>query len=411
MASQPANDGSNQYQSQINSIQQIFARFDHEGTGKVLIDKVPELIANLGRDLRSGKEVAAQLAGGGHPDDLVSFEEVVQMLKRVEERKPTDQEVETTTPLTLLKRLHSYRKQCETVGEYVEAQKARRKYEELRLQEEERQRKLVEQAQQHEMNEVEQAQKGQFLGFSAAWDKYMADYESTAYMSLERLKEQHSGEFASFQDKMRNQPKPVKHSRELLELRRKQEALAKLGQYEEAYKVKESADHLEEWELARSTSLVGDSARRQEQRLRQQQQKALAALLKRIQRDRGEQIRHRQTDSQRLIQRNKNLKADLAKKQHLEFCRAEAAIKSIMSQPEHAQKLLDENDPAFVARSAAMGELPALGKIKYKAPCLPEDYAPPGGISNGLVRTRDRDGRLLPGAADSPATPRKDQSS
>merc|ERR1719199_1374380 len=214
-------------------------------------------------------------------------------------------------------------------------------------------------------------------------------------MSLERLKEQHSGEFASFQDKMRNQPKPVKHSRELLELRRKQEALAKLGQYEEAYKVKESADHLEEWEMARSASLVGDSARRQEQRIRQQQQKALAALLKRIQRDRGEQIRHRQTDSQRLIQRNKNLKADLGKKQHLEFCRAEAAIKSIMSQPEHAQKLLDENDPAFVARSAAMGELPALGKIRWTAPALPETYMPPGGISNGLVRSRDREGKLF----------------
>ena len=59
--------------------------------------------------------------------------------------------------------------------------------------------------------------------------------------------------------------------------------------------------------------------------------------------------RHRQLDSQRLIQRNKNLKAcdatvrkatesglsayhqaDLYKKQHLEFQRAEAAIRSIM---------------------------------------------------------------------------------
>ena len=48
----------------------------------------------------------------------------------------------------------------------------------------------------------------------------------------------------------------------------------------------------------------------------------------------GEQIRHRQMDSQRLIQRNKNLKADLEKKQHLEFKRAEAAIKSILSNPE-----------------------------------------------------------------------------
>jgi len=386
------------YQSQINSIQTIFARFDHECTGKVKVERVPDLISNLGRDIRIGNEVARHLAGGV---DLVSFEEVVQTLKKVEEMKPTEQEIETTTPLTLLKRLHAYRKQCEATGEYVEAQKARRKYEELRLKEEERQKQLVEQAQNHEMTEVEQAQKGQFLGFSAAWDKYMADYESTAYMSLERLKEQHSNELGLFQERLRNQPKPCKHSRELLELRRKQEALAKLGQYEEAYKVKDSADHLEEWEMARSASLVGDSARRQEARLISQQQKALAALLKRIQRDRGEQIRHRQTDSQRLIQRNKNLKADLAKKQHLEFCRAEAAIKSIMSQPDHAQKLLDENDPAYVARSAAMGELPALGKIKYKAPGLPDGYAPPGGITNGLVRSRDRDGKLLLGGSGS----------
>merc|ERR1711920_906400 len=307
-----------------------------------------------------------------------------------------DQESEATTPLTLLKRLHAYRKKCEAQGEYVEAQKARKKYEELRAKEEERQRRLVDQAQQHEMNEVEQAQKQQFLGLSAAWDKYMADYESTAYMSLERLKEQHGGEFAAFQEKLRNQPNRCKCSRELLELRRKQEALAKLGKYEGAWKVKEAGDHLEEWEMAGSASLVSDSARRQEQRLRQQQAKALAALLKRIQRDRGEQIRHRQMDSRRLIQRNKNLKVDLAKKQHLEFQRAEAAIKSIMSQPDHAQKLLDENDPAYVARSAAMGELPALGKIKWKGPCLPENYQPPGGISKGLVKQRDGSGRLLP---------------
>merc|ERR1719463_500523 len=299
-----------------------------------------------------------------------------------------------TTPLTLLKRLHAYRRHCEQTGEYVEAQKARKKYEELRTKEEERQRKLVEQAQMHEMNEVEQAQKQQFLGFSAAWDKYMADYESTAYMSLERLKEQHAQEFAAFQERLQRAPRQCKFSRELLELRRKQAALAKLGKYEDAFKVKDSADNLEKWEIARNASIASDSFRRQEQRLRQQQQKALAALLKRIQRDRGEQIRHRQVDSQRLIQRNKNLKADLSKKQHLEHARAGAAIKSIMSQPDHAQKLLDEHDPAYVARSAAMGELPALGKIRWKGPSLPEGYIPPGSVHGGIVAPRDQNGRL-----------------
>jgi len=373
------------YHGQISSIQQIFAEYDHEGTGQAKVERVPDLVVSLGRDIGLGRRVAEQLSGDGGVD-LVSFEAVVQQLRRVEEEAmdgTTEQEEESTTPLTLLKRLHAYRKKCEANGEYVEAQRARRKYEELRAKEEERQRRLVDQAQQHEMNEVEQAQKQQFLGFSAAWDKYMADYESTAYMSLERLKEQHGKEFAAFQEKLRSQIPKSKASRELLELRRKQEALAKMGKYEEAFKIKEDADQLEEWELARQASQVGESARRQEQRLRQQQSKALAALLKRIQRDRGEQIRHRQMDSQRLIQRNKNLKVDLAKKQHLEFQRAEAAIKSIMAQPEHAQKLLDENDPAFVARSAAMGELPALGKIKWRGPCLPENYKPPGGISKG----------------------------
>jgi len=377
-----------EYQGQISSIQQIFAQYDHGGTGKVRVERVPDLIANLGRDLRLGREVARQLSSSGTVE-MVSFEEVVQKLKKVEESQQEEQEEgETTTPLTLLKRLHAYRKQCESNSEYVEAQKARKKYDELRAKEEERQRRLVDQAQRHEMNEVEGAQRGQFIGFSGAWDKYMADYESTAYMSLERLKEQHGDELSMFQEKIRSQPPRVKCSRELLELRRKQEALAKLGKYEEAWKVKEEGDQLEQWEQARSASLVSDSAKRQESRLRAQQQKALQALLKRIQRDRGEQIRHRQVDSQRLIQRNKNLKADLGKKQHLEFQRAEAAIRSIMSQPEHAQKLLDEHDPASVARSAAMGELPALGKIKWKGPCLPENYTPPGGISQGMVKTK-----------------------
>jgi hypothetical protein len=384
------------YQGQIQSIQQIFAQFDHEGTGKVRIENVPRLITSLGRDARLGNDVLNRLtsSGIGSVDHLVTFEEVVHTLKQVEESAPMGIETESATPLTLLKRLHTYRKRCESQGEYVEAQKARRKYEELRQKEEERQRMLVQQAQEHEMNEVEQAQKQQFLGFSAAWDKYMADYESTAYMSLERLKEQHAGEFTRFQEKLRSATKTCKYSRELLELRRKQEALAKLSKYEDAWRVKEAGDNLEEWELARSASLVSDSVRRQETRTRAQQQKALAALLKRIQRDRGEQIRHRQIDSQRLIQRNKNLKVDLRKKQHLEFTRADAAIKSIMSQPDHAQKLLDENDPAFVARSAAMGELPALGKVRWRGPGLPEAYVPPGGISKGLVRARDNEGRL-----------------
>jgi len=45
---------------------------------------------------------------------------------------------------------------------------------------------------------IENAQKAQFLDFTTAWDNYMTDYESTAYMSLEKLKEKHLNEIKEF---------------------------------------------------------------------------------------------------------------------------------------------------------------------------------------------------------------------
>jgi len=392
-----------EYHKQITTIQEVFSKFDYEGAGKVPLDQIPALLQALGRDEARALEVATILRDRSEEKE-VTFEQVVRTLKTLEcpegdaERPPQNGEgggeEETTTPLSLMQRLEEYRKHCETNNDYAEARCARAKYEDIRAKEEERQKRLVQQAQLHELTEVEIAQKQQFLEFSSAWDRYMADYESTAYMSLERLKEQHVHEFLKFQETLHSylvSSKTVKFSRELLEMRRKQHVLAKLGAYEEAYQVKHNADNLEKWEVARNETQNSDSVRRQEQRVRMQQQKALAALLRRIQRDRGEQIRHRQMDSRRLIQRNKNLKADLIKKQHLELHRAETAIKSILSQPEVAQKLLEEN-PVILAKSAALGELPTLkAKWNKQLGSLPNNYVPPGGISNGRLAKKSQE--------------------
>jgi len=70
-----------------------------------------------------------------------------------------------------------------------------------------------------------------------------------------------------------------------------------------------------------------DIIERKETRLKHAQQLALAALLKRIQRDRNEQLRHRQIDSQRLIQRNKNLRNDLLQKQRAEAAKTIESIR------------------------------------------------------------------------------------
>ena len=57
---------------------------------------------------------------------------------------------------------------------------------------------------------------------------------------------------------------------------------------------------------------------RETEKLRSKQALTLQSLLKRIQRDREEQVKHRQQDSQRLIQRNKNLLQDILEKQATE---------------------------------------------------------------------------------------------
>ena len=71
------------YQGQISSIQQIFAEYDHNGSGKVgtavwwtrsvlrllqllqalqvRVERVPDLIVNLGRDLQVGREAGGKM--------------------------------------------------------------------------------------------------------------------------------------------------------------------------------------------------------------------------------------------------------------------------------------------------------------------------------------------------------------
>jgi len=74
----------------------------------------------------------------------------------------------------------------------------------------------------------------------------MSEYEATAYLSLEKLKEKHLKEFQTFQEKIRKElRKKMKFSKDLLELRDKESKLVRLKRYEEAEKVKQKADLLE----------------------------------------------------------------------------------------------------------------------------------------------------------------------
>ena len=154
--------------------------------------------------------------------------------------------------LDFLRLLEEYRRKCEEEGNYGEARKASSKFEELLKKEVTRQRNNIRAAQEHELANIEAAQKAQFIEFSQAWDHYMSDYEATAYLSLEKLKEKHMLEFEQFQDRIRKELRAkMKFSKDLLELRDKEAKLVRAKRYEEAERVKMKADLLEEFERSK----------------------------------------------------------------------------------------------------------------------------------------------------------------
>ena len=121
-----------------------------------------------------------------------------------------------------------------------------------------------------------------------------------------------------------------KHSKVLLEGRKKEQTLVKLKKYDEADEVKKKIDLLEIQEKQRMENELQDQIEKKESKIKNQQQLAISALLKRIQRDRNEQLRQRQADSQRLIQRNKNLLNDLLIKHAGELKKTVECIKQAL---------------------------------------------------------------------------------
>ena len=233
--------------------------------------------------------------------------------------------------------LEEYRLKCEQEGNYVEAKRAGQKYDELRKKETLRQLNMMKARQEEKLKQIEEAQQRQMEEFSSSWDSYLSEYESTAYQSLQKLKEKHLKEYQDFRQKaLEDAQKKVKHSKELLELRQREQNLVKQRKYEEAQAVRKKADELTAWESAKNEAKVQKIIAKNEKQLRKQQEQALSVLLKRIQRDRMEQLKHREMDSQQLAMRNKNIMNNAINKQNDEAKRCvEELKKNLKAKNEH----------------------------------------------------------------------------
>lgn len=94
--------------------------------------------------------------------------------------------------LDMLRLLEEYRRKCiKEDDDYHEARRAEDKFEKTLTKLMDKQKSQIRDFQDKELRDIEDTQKQQYIEFSEAWDEYMADYEATAYLSLEKLKDRH----------------------------------------------------------------------------------------------------------------------------------------------------------------------------------------------------------------------------
>uniref|UniRef100_A0A7S2UZK5 Uncharacterized protein n=1 Tax=Fibrocapsa japonica TaxID=94617 RepID=A0A7S2UZK5_9STRA len=219
--------------------------------------------------------------------------------------------------------LEEHRRNCERQGKYVEAEIAKNRLEELKLHEENRRKEAMRSRQIAERLGVEEAHMLEFQQFNMVWDRKMEEYEHHAQELVRAMKERHMAELREFQRNLLERQQRPKFSRELLDLRKIQEHLARSKDYQEAHKIKLKSDALEAWELEKWKSQKEQEMLQKEAKFKQAKQQELIALQKRIQTGREEQKKQRQMDLERLLQRYQNVKSELEAQQNLERIRSE----------------------------------------------------------------------------------------
>jgi hypothetical protein len=170
-----------------------------------------------------------------------------------------------------------------------------------------------------EVQNVERAQKKQFIGFEVSWDSYMMEYEQGAQRSIKNVQRQQAKDVKSFIKMMDNNPNfKIVFSQDLILLRNRISKLISVGNYDEADQLKDKADQLEKVEYSKAAIESEMDVDKEKQKIILAQEKTLNTILRRIERDRREQMKHRQEDTQRLILRNKNLVTDIYNRQNQE---------------------------------------------------------------------------------------------
>lgn len=207
--------------------------------------------------------------------------------------------------------LEEHRKNCEQQGKYVEAEVAKKRFDELKSHEANRRRETMKAQQVKERLGVEEAHMLEYQQFNSQWDDKCKEYEEQCQNQINTMKERHLSELKEFQRKLLEKQQKPKFSPVLLNYRKIEEHLARSKNYSEAHKVKAKADRLEAKETEQWNTMKQKEMFQQENQFKATKRQELSALQKRIKAGREEQLKRRKVALERLMQRYRNVQSEL----------------------------------------------------------------------------------------------------
>jgi hypothetical protein len=188
----------------------------------------------------------------------------------------------------------------------------------LRLEEETRHVKGLTEQQESERRGLEEAHSIEFQNFNKMWNEKIDAFEEYQLDQEAAMLERHSLELSAFHNEMTgNEPRHVKYSKDLLNLRTIQASLASQRNYADAHKVKLKGDKIEAVESERIAREKAELYEKKEQQILQRHRQELAALRKRMETRKLELERSRKKELEMLLMRYNNVRRGLENQQNI----------------------------------------------------------------------------------------------
>lgn len=214
--------------------------------------------------------------------------------------------------------LAEYRDDCERKSQYKEAELVQHVLKHLRLEEETRHVRGLTEQQEMERRGLEEAHALEFQNFNKLWNEKIDAFEEYQLDQEAAMLERHNLELSTFHAEMTNtEPRHVKYSKDLLNLRTIQQSLASQRAYGDAHKVKLKGDKIEAVEFEKLSREKQDLYERKEQQILQRHRQELHALRKRVESRKLELERARKKELEMLLMRYNNVRRGLEAQQNI----------------------------------------------------------------------------------------------